>query len=165
MPILNNACVKFKTSLFYEICHKIFNFFLTIRKIMTCPTSVYQFASQKRGQFLFYSHVQVWCLWFRNRNKRGLLNLSPHFQSVKQWPCTQEHVFEEDRAFSLLHQELPQISMLMPLLVPVVKILKKNWGHLKIWEKAGVKLLRSANFSTLATSSIRLLLCFGKEDQ
>ena len=41
----------------------------------------------------------------------------------------------------------------------------------KIWEKAGVKLLRdltekSVNFSTLATSNIiRLLLVFGKEDQ
>ena len=40
----------------------------------------------------------------------------------------------------------------------------------KIWEKAGVKLLRdltekSVNFSTLATSSIRLLLVFGEEDQ
>ena len=41
----------------------------------------------------------------------------------------------------------------------------------KIWEKAGgVKLLRdltekSVNFSTLATSNIRLLLVFGEEDQ
>ena len=40
----------------------------------------------------------------------------------------------------------------------------------KIWEKAGVKLLRdltekSVNFSALATSSIRLLLVFGEEDQ
>ena len=40
----------------------------------------------------------------------------------------------------------------------------------KIWEKAGVKLLRDltekcVNFSTLATSSIRLLLVFGEEDQ
>ena len=48
--------------------------------------------------------------------------------------------------------------------------LKKNWGHWEIWEKVGVKLLRdltkkSVNFSTLATSSIRLLLGFGEEDQ
>ena len=40
----------------------------------------------------------------------------------------------------------------------------------KIWEKAGVKLLRdltekSVNFSTLATSNIRLLLFFGEENQ
>ena len=40
----------------------------------------------------------------------------------------------------------------------------------QIWEKAGVKLLRdltekSVSFSTLATSSIRLLLVFGEEDQ
>ena len=40
----------------------------------------------------------------------------------------------------------------------------------KIWEKVGVKLLRdltekSVNFSTLATSNIRLLLVFGEEDQ
>ena len=40
----------------------------------------------------------------------------------------------------------------------------------KIWEKVGVKLSRdltekSVNFSTLATSNIRLLLVFGEEDQ
>ena len=40
----------------------------------------------------------------------------------------------------------------------------------KIWEKVGVKLLKeltekSVNFSTLATSNIRLLLVFGEEDQ
>ena len=40
----------------------------------------------------------------------------------------------------------------------------------RIWEKAGVKLLRdltekSVDFSTLATSNIRLLLVFGEEDQ
>ena len=40
----------------------------------------------------------------------------------------------------------------------------------KIWEKAGVKLLmdlteKSVNFSTLATSNIRLLLVFGEDDQ
>ena len=48
--------------------------------------------------------------------------------------------------------------------------LEKNWGHREIWETAVVKLLRdltekSVNFSTLATSNIRLLLVFGKEDQ
>ena len=51
----------------------------------------------------------------------------------------------------------------MPPLVPVVKILEKNWGHREIWEKAGVKLLRDltkkcVNFSTLATSNITLFL-------
>ena len=55
-------------------------------------------------------------------------------------------------------------------LVPVVKIFKKIGVTGKIWEKAGVKLLRdltekSVNFSTLATSNIRLLLVFGEEDQ
>ena len=55
-------------------------------------------------------------------------------------------------------------------LVHVVKILKKIGVTGKIWEKAGVKLLRdltekSVNFSTLATSNIRLLLVFGEEDQ
>ena len=54
-------------------------------------------------------------------------------------------------------------------LVPVVKILKKKIGVTgKIWEKAGVKLLsdlteKSVNFSTLATSYIRLLLVFDGE--
>ena len=55
-------------------------------------------------------------------------------------------------------------------LVPVVKIVKKIGVTGKIWEKVGVKLLRdltekSVNFSTLATSNIRLLLVFGEEDQ
>ena len=48
--------------------------------------------------------------------------------------------------------------------------LEKNWVTGKILEKAGVKLLRdltekSVNFSTMATSNIRLLLVFGVEDQ
>ena len=55
-------------------------------------------------------------------------------------------------------------------LVPVVKILKKNGVTGKIWEEVGVKLLRDlteekVNFSTLATSNIRLLLFFGEVDQ
>ena len=58
----------------------------------------------------------------------------------------------------------------MPLLVPVVKILKKIGVTGKIWEKTGVKHFRDLtvekiNFSTLATSNIRLLLFFGEEDQ
>ena len=57
----------------------------------------------------------------------------------------------------------------MPPLVPVVKILKKIGVTGKIGRKR-VKLLRdltekSVNFSTLATSNIRLLLFFGEEDQ
>ena len=56
-----------------------------------------------------------------------------------------------------------------PLLVPVVNILKEIGVTGKIWEKAGVKRLRgltgkSVNFSTLATSNIRLLILF-EEDQ
>ena len=47
---------------------------------------------------------------------------------------------------------------------------KKLGSPGKFGEKVGVKLLRdltekSVNFSTLATSNIRLLLVFGKEDQ
>ena len=48
--------------------------------------------------------------------------------------------------------------------------LEKNWGHRENLGETGVKLLRdlteeSVNFCTLATSSIRLLLVFGEEDQ
>ena len=48
--------------------------------------------------------------------------------------------------------------------------LEKNGVTGKIWEKAGVKLLRdltekNVNFSTLTTSNIMLLLVFGEEDQ
>ena len=56
---------------------------------------------------------------------------------------------------------------IMTSLVPVVKILKKIGLTGKIWEKAGVKLLRDltekcVNFGTLATSIITLLLIFGE---
>ena len=55
-------------------------------------------------------------------------------------------------------------------LVPVIKILKTKLGHRENLGESGVKLLRdltekSVNFSTLATSNIRLLLGFGEEDQ
>ena len=48
--------------------------------------------------------------------------------------------------------------------------LGKNWGHRESFGESGVKLLRdltekSVNFSTLATSNIRLLLVFGEDDQ
>ena len=63
-----------------------------------------------------------------------------------------------------------RFGIMLPLVL-VVNILKKKIGVMaKIWEKAGVKLLRdltekSVNFSTLATFNIRLLLVFGEEDQ
>ena len=52
-------------------------------------------------------------------------------------------------------------------LVPVVKILKQIGVTGKILEGTGVKVLRdltekSANFSALATSNIKLSPCFGK---
>ena len=58
----------------------------------------------------------------------------------------------------------------MPPLVPVVKILTKNWGQWENMGETGVKLLRdltekNVNFSVLTTSNIRLLLFFGEEDQ
>ena len=59
----------------------------------------------------------------------------------------------------------------MPPLVPVVKILKKKIGVTeKIWEKAGVKVLKdltvkSVNFSALATSDIKISLFFGEMDK
>ena len=57
----------------------------------------------------------------------------------------------------------------MPPLVPVVKILKKLGSPGKFGRKWGVKRLRDliekfVNFSTLATSNIRLLLFFGEKD-
>ena len=56
------------------------------------------------------------------------------------------------------------------IILPLAPVLKKIAVTRKIWEKAGVKFLRdltekSVNFSTLATSNIRLLLVFGEEDQ
>ena len=70
----------------------------------------------------------------------------------------------------LLHKELPQILVLCFPEYLLSKFWKKIGVTGKIWEKAGVKLLRdltekSVNFSTLATFNIRLLLVFGEEDQ
>ena len=67
---------------------------------------------------------------------------------------------------SLTSGFLSDFGIMTPL-VPVVKILKKIGFTGKIWEKAGVKLLRdltekSVNFGTLATSNITLLLTFGE---
>ena len=74
---------------------------------------------------------------------------------------------KEDRAFSLLHQEFPQILVLC---FPWYLLSKKIGVTEKIWEKAGATLLRdltekSVNFSAVATSDIRRLLLFGEEDQ
>ena len=54
--------------------------------------------------------------------------------------------------------------------VPFVKVLKKACLTRKIWEDAGVKVLRdltekSAKFSTLASSNTRFLLFFDEVDQ
>ena len=38
------------------------------------------------------------------------------------------HFLKDDRAFSLLHQDFLRLWYYAPL-VPVVKILKKSWGH------------------------------------
>ena len=79
-------------------------------------------------------------------------------------------MIKDDRAFSLLHQELPQILVLCFPYSTYSQNLEKNGVTGKIWEKAGVKLLRdliekSVNFSTLATSNIRLFLVSGEKDQ
>ena len=90
------------------------------------------------------------------RTMRGAISyLIFHFQWLNDDPAFTSGIFSD---FGI-----------MPPLVSVVKILKigVTW---KIWDKAGVKLLRdltekSVNFSILATSNIRLLLFLGEEDQ
>ena len=77
---------------------------------------------------------------------------------------------KDHHAFQSLTSGFNSDFGIMPPLVPAVKILKKIGATGKIWEKAGVKRFRdltekSINFSTLATSNIRLLLAFGEEDQ
>ena len=48
----------------------------------------------------------------------------------KMVPGLIQAVFKDDLAFSLPHQDLHQILVIcLPYKVPVVKILKKNWGH------------------------------------
>ena len=60
-----------------------------------------------------------------------------------QFSENQTKDIKNDNAFSLLNQDLSQIFSQIPPLVPVVKILKKIGITGKIWEKAGVKLLRN----------------------
>ena len=83
------------------------------------------------------------------------------------------------KAFTLLRTTVPLVSYIRnslrfwyyASLNTCSQNLEKKIGVTrKILEKAGVKLLRdltekSVNFSTLATSNIRLLLVFGEEDQ
>ena len=76
---------------------------------------------------------------------------------------------KDDHAFSLLHQEIPQILDYASLST-CCQNCEKNWGHQENLGETGVKILRdltekSVSFSTLATSNIRLLLFFGEEDQ
>ena len=79
-------------------------------------------------------------------------------------------LIKDDRAFSLLIRNSFRFWYYASLST-CYQNLEKNIGVTgKIWEKAGVKLLRdltekSVNFSTLTTSNIRLLLVFGEEDQ
>ena len=84
----------------------------------------------------FAGTLRKWRLIFLPRNCSLTKN------SVNdRWKVWMEIRLKDDRAFSLLHQELPQ-NLVLCLLVPVVKILKKIGVTGKIWEKAGVKLLR-----------------------
>ena len=59
---------------------------------------------------------------------------------------------------------------IMPALVLVVKILKKNWGHRENLGEGGGQTFKGSDrekytFSTLAASNIRLLIFFGEENQ
>ena len=77
-------------------------------------------------------------------------------------------IFKDDRAFRLLHQEIPQIFVLCSLTTCCQNLETKTGVTGKIWEKTGLYVLRdltekSVNFST--TCNIRLLLFFGKVDQ
>ena len=56
--------------------------------------------------------------------------------------------FKENRAFGLLHQDFSQILVLCLPLVPVVKILKKNWGHRKNLGESGGKTFKGSDLET-----------------
>ena len=67
-----------------------------------------------------------------------------------------------DPPFSLLHQEPISDFGIMPVLVPIVKILGKNGVTRTNFTESGVKSFRgsdkrSVNFSILVTFNIRLL--------
>ena len=77
---------------------------------------------------------------------------------------------QDDRAFSLLHEELFQMFVLC---IPQY-LLSKSWKKVgspeKFGRKRGANVLRdltkkSVNFSTSGTSKIRLLIFFGEVDQ
>ena len=63
-PTLNNVS-NLKTSIFHEICRKIFNLFLTIRKIMTCPSIVSICWPKEAVNFYFTTTFRFWCLQFQ----------------------------------------------------------------------------------------------------
>ena len=50
-------------------------------------------------------------------------------------------MFKDDRAFSLLHQDF---GIMFPL-VPVVKILKKNWGHRENLGESGGQIFKGSD--------------------
>ena len=85
-------------------------------------------------------------------------------------PNNEQEQITEELDFSLLHLEFPQILVLCLPLYLLSKSLKNIRVIVKLCEKAGVKILRdltekSVSVNNLATSKIRLLLFFGKEDQ
>ena len=99
IPILNNVS-NLKTLIFHQICHKIFIFFLSIRKIMTCSTGVSICWPRKRSvstsQQCSGSVSAV-----HNPKQTWSVESFSDFAILRQWPSTQEHVFK----FHLLNTE------------------------------------------------------------
>ena len=91
MAILNNVS-NLKTSIFHEICHKISNFFLTIRKIMTYPTSVSVCKRKNQSVFILqpFSDFGV-C---SPQTQTNMVCSFTAFVMLKQWPSTQENVLK-----------------------------------------------------------------------
>ena len=58
---------------------------------------MYQFVSQKSGQFLFYSHVQVLVSTLQKPKQTGSVESFSAFERLKEWPAIKEHVHEYNR--------------------------------------------------------------------
>ena len=91
----------------------IFNFALTIRKIITCCTSVsiccINLLAKKRSIF-FTAVFSFWCLLFVKANKLGPLNLSPYLQGSRS-ELLPNNVFLDESVVTGLMDEFEQSDL------------------------------------------------------
>ena len=81
-----------KASVFREICHAIFNFFLDRQKDHNLPHYHINLPAKRGFSFYFTAMFRVWCLQFTNQNKKWSVETFLLLAGLKKWPTMQEHV-------------------------------------------------------------------------